>query len=352
MKKMKKVLCIVLAALFLFTMAACTEEQPTAPAGGSGTSAATAATASAGGPVAPKNGDTFKIGYSNEVLVYNSWITLEATLSQLCADEGWEYIKTDANGDPNKQIADLEDLNAQSCDLIFINTTDPEMMTPTINKIVDSGTPVVSLDNVLSDEAKLLTTITANNRQNGILVGNWAADKVKGDIKAVIVSGEKASNICVLRREGCLEGITERRLQTDGNVNIEIVAQMYTDWFADQSISQMEDILARNVEFNLVISEADVMALPIYDLLKQRGMENDVIIASTADAQKEALELIQTCETYATGLNSFIQQAELARDTAKAYFAGETEFPDITYTESACITTDNVANYYDPNATF
>jgi ribose transport system substrate-binding protein len=42
----------------------------------------------------------------------------------------------------------------------------------------------------------------------------------------------------------------------------------------------------------------------------------------------------------------------MARDAAKAYFGGERDFPEITYTESACITKDNVDKYYDPNATF
>lgn len=353
---------VMVALLFTACSSATTNQNATSDESASQAPAASVAataasdtgsdTTAAGTVIKPKNGTQYKIGYSNYVLVYNSWITLEATLAQLCQDKGWDYIKTDANGDINKQISDLEDLDAQQCDFIFVNTTDPAMMTPTINKVVERGTPVVSLDNILGSDTNLLTTITANNRQNGFLVGQWAADKVQGDIKAVIVSGVKGESLCELRREGCLEGITERRLQTQGNCNIQIVAQLYTDWYADQSISQMEDVIARNVDFNLIISEADVMALPIYNLLEQKGMADKVVFAATADAQKEALELIQTTDNYATGLNSFVQQAQLAEQTAEAYFNGQTDFSEITYTESACITKDNVAKYYDPNASF
>ncbi len=313
---------------------------------------ATVAYAEEGGAMTPKNGETFKVGYTNYILVYNSWITLEAKMKEFCEDRGWEYVVTDANGDISKQISDMEDLAAQNCDLIFVNTTDPEMLTPTINAVVEDGTPVVALDNILSSDAKLVTTITADNRKNGYLVGEWAADKVQGDINAVIVSGIKGEQTGQYRRDGCIDGLIEARLQKDGEVNFNVVAQLYTDWHADTSITMMEDVLARNVDFNLIISEADVMALPIYSLLEENGMADKVIFAATADAQKEALELIQTTDNYATGLNSFVQQAELGVAVAENYFNGERDFPDVTYTESACITKDNVDQYYDPNATF
>ena len=358
-KRMRSILVGILAVIMILGLAACSQSAEAEGESKTGSEAVSAldkenteAAASQDGLVEPKNGSTYKIGYSNNILVYNSWITLEATLEQLCGDKGWEYVVTDANGDINKQISDTEDLAAQSCDLIFVNTTDPEMLTPTINAVVEGGTPVIALDNVLSDEAKLLTTITADNRQNGYLVGEWVAGKVKGPIKAVIISGVKGEHICELRREGVLEGITESRLQTDGECSVEIVAQLYTDWYADTSISGMEDVLARNIDFNAIISEADVMTLPVYSLLEERGMADKIIFASTADAQKEALELIQSADNYATGLNSFVQQAEIAVQSAEQYFNGNTDFPDVTYTESACIARDNVMDYYDPDAMF
>ena len=306
-----------------------------------------------GGAVAPKNGETYKVGFSSYILVYNSWITLEAKVKEFCEANGWEYFGTNAEGDINKQIADMEDLAAQNCDLIFINTTDPEIMVPTVNQIVEAGTPVIALDNYLSSDAEVLTTVCTNNYQNGYLVGEWAASKVDGPAKVVILSGVKGEKLCEDRREGCLAGFTESRLQTDGESNVEIVAQIYTDWFADTSIAGMEDVLARNVDFNLIISEADVMALPVYDLLQNKGLADQVIFASTADAQKEALELLVTgVDNYATGLNSFVQQAQMGVDAAKAYFEGEKIFPERTYTETVCITKDNAADYYDPDAIF
>lgn len=358
-KRVRSIFVGILAVTVVFSMIACAQ-----PAGGDKTTETdsggevqdegteTDNAVASKGKAQPKNGSSYKIGYSNNILVYNSWITLEATLSKLCGDKGWEYVATDANGDINKQISDMEDLAAQNCDLIFVNTTDPQMLTPTINGVVEGGTPVIALDNVLSDEAKLLTTITADNRQNGFLVGQWVAEKVDGPIKAVIISGVKGEHICQLRREGVLEGITESRLQADGESSIEVVAQVYTDWYADTSISGMEDVLARNVDFNVIISEADVMALPVYSLLEERGMADKIVFASTADAQKEALELIQSTDNYATGLNSFVQQAKIAVECAQQYFNGNSDFPDVTYTESACITKDNVMDYYDPDAMF
>lgn len=142
-----------------------------------------------------------------------------------------------------------------------------------------------------------------------------------------------------------IEGITEAKLISDGACDFNIVYQMYTDWFEDQTVSQLEDFLARNIDFNLIITEADVMGLPAYQLLVDNGLEDKVVVCSTADAEVRAVELIQDCDTYCTGLNSFVRQGNLATETAEAYFNGETKFLSETFVEGGCITKDNAAEY-------
>ena len=359
MKGKFKVLSIItVAVLVIALLGACsTTSQSGSQSGGSSSeshgSGSGGGEAAAGGVIAPKSGNTYKVGFSSYILVYNSWITLELKVKEFCEANGWEYFGTNAEGDINKQISDMEDLAAQNCDLIFINTVDPEIMVPTVNRIVDAGTPVISLDNYLSSEAKVLTTVCTNNYQNGFMVGQWAAQKVKGPAKAVVLSGERGQKLCEDRRMGCVAGFMEGKLLTDGNANVEIVAQIYTEWFADVTIAGIEDILARNVEFNMIISEADVMALPAYELLKNKGLSDKIVFAATADGEKSALELLTTgVDNYATGLNSFVQQAQMGVDAAKEYFEGRTAFPERTYTETVCINKDNVSGYYDPNAIF
>lgn len=299
------------------------------------------------GAVPPKNGDMYSIGFCNYSLVYDSWTQLEKTVADDCKANGWNYFSTDANGDITKMISDLEDMAAQNLDLIFVNCADPDSLSATIDDVVASGTPVIALDNSLNCDS-LLTTIATNNRENGRLCGEWAASKIKGtEINAIIISGTKGEQTCLDRRQGAIEGLTEAKLISDGACDLNIVYQMYTDWFEDETVTQLEDFLSRGIDFNLIISEADVMALPAYQLLVDNGLEKDIVICSTADAEVRAVELIQNCPTYCTGLNSFVRQGHLASETAQAYFDGETSFPERSYVEGGCVTQENAQSFLD-----
>lgn len=312
--------------------------------------AATDSNMSSGGRK-PRNGKTWKIGYSNFSLVYNSFTCLETTLSKLCKEAGYEYQATDAQGDIMKQISDIEDLSLDS-DIIMVNTLDPDTLVETINDVAEMGIPVIALNGTINPDANILTTIQSDNYTNGVLVGQWIANKLPaGKIRAVILSGDKVNEVGRVRRNSMIEGIMEERLLKEGKCDLEIVAQVYTDWLPEKSAAAMEDILARNVDFDVLISEADVMAMEAMKVLRDAGRK-DVLVAASADAQKEALELIKNGEYGATGLNSFVELANIAAETCAKWIEGETKFPPITYTPSACITIDNVDKYYDPDAIF
>lgn len=360
MKKIKVFVSLALVIAMMVVGVACTQ---TTPEGAAGTDAsnADAAVETVGAAVGemtagakePKNGTAYKIGMSSSVLVYNSYITISNSVEEYAKAEGWECVVTNADGDLAKQISDMEDLAAQGCDIIFINCTDPEMLTPTINTIVEGGTPVVALDGMLSNETNLLTTITANNAQNGYQCGQWAAQKLgSSTMNAIVISGAMGSTVGQERRAGVIEGFTEYAYQNYGDAHVNVVAQYYTDWYADESIKAIEDALARGVDFNVIISEADVMLLPIYEELVGKGIADKYLFVSTADAQKEAIELCLTADNYCTGLNSFTQQASIGIEVAKEYFEGRTKFPELTYTESACIEKSNAEKYFDPDAIF
>lgn len=171
-------------------------------------------------------------------------------------------------------------------------------------------------------------------------------------MNAIVISGAMASTVGQDRRAGAVEGFMEAAYQKHGEAHVNIVGQYYTDWYADQSITALEDALARGVEFNVIISEADVMLLPIYDDLVGKGVADKYLFVATADAQKEAIELCLTAENYVTGLNSFTQQASMGIEVAKAYFNGQSKFPERTYTESVAISKANAEKYFDPNAIF
>ncbi len=342
MKKVIAILVCMVMAVSLFT--GCTTK-----------AADTSATAAvAGGALTPKSGDKFTIGMSMIDMVIPFYVTIQARVAEICKEKGYELITLNAQGDSNKQIADMEDLVTQKCDVILCNSFDTQILTETINRLKDEGTPVIAIDNALDAEAKVLTCVQADNYGNGFAVGKWIAQQMKGTpIKIALLSGQMGTINSLDRRDGLLNGIVEEQLASEGTANVEIIAQGYCEgWAEDAAVTVMEDIISLNEEFNVLMSEADVMTMAAMNVLDEKGMLEGKLIASAADGQKEAFEMIKAGNYGATGLNSPKLIGDLSMDVAARYFAGETEFPNFTYTTAACVTIDNVDQYYDPNSSF
>ena len=68
------------------------------------------------------------------------------------------------------------------------------------------------------------------------------------------------------------------------------------------------------------------MALPAYQLLVDNGLEDDVIICSTADAELRAVELIQDCDTYLYGSEQFCSTGKSGCGSSSALFQWRNAF--------------------------
>lgn len=351
---MKKFFAAALCVLLVTGMlAACSTEGPGAAPSGN----APVEVSSSGGTRTPRSGDKFTVGMSMIDVVIPFYVTIRDTVQTICDDNGWELVVLDAGSDSNKQIGDMEDLVAQGADIILCNSYDTEILTTTINHIRESsGVPIVAIDNALSIDAKVLTCVQADNYGNGYVCGEWVAKQMKGKpIKIAMISGQMGTINSLNRRDGMLAGIIEEQLRSEGTANVEIIAQGYcANWAEDNAVTAMEDIIALNEEFNVLLSEADVMTMAAMKVLDEYKQLDGKLIAACADGQKEAFELIKNGNYGCTGTNSPTKIGEYACDVAGKWFAGSTfgDFPSYTYTPAACVTKENVDQYFDPNATF
>ena len=85
--------------------------------------------------------------YGAEVVTYDrATMNREDLAAKLIAEHGYELITTDARGDLNKQISDVEDMLSQGINYLILNPQDPEAGMR-ITKIAKSkNVPVVVLD--------------------------------------------------------------------------------------------------------------------------------------------------------------------------------------------------------------
>jgi ribose transport system substrate-binding protein len=96
----------------------------------------------------------YKIGFSN-ISVVNSWrVQMVEELKHEAAlhPEVAELYITDAGGDINKQIADIEDLLAKGIDALLVTPASPTALVPVIEEAYESGIPVIVFNSALDGD--------------------------------------------------------------------------------------------------------------------------------------------------------------------------------------------------------
>lgn len=298
--------------------------------------------------------DACTIGISMKTLDAPYFAAQDVAARARAEELGCTAISADAGNDLNKQIADVEDLVAQGVNAIIINVRDSQGLVPAVNAAAAAGVPVIAIDSTIDPSANIVTLVQSSNSQNGMLVGQWLADKTSGqDLKIALISGDQGNEVGQERRLGVIAGLIEGQLKNSGVASFEIVGQGWGNWGNEGGLTAMEDILTAHPDVNVVLGENDSMLLGARNALRAEGLEDQVLLVAAADGQKEALELIKEGQYGATGLNNPALVAATAVDIAKDVIDGkDSDVSSVTYTQPVAITQENVDEYYNPDAVF
>mgnify|MGYP000866026983 CR=1 FL=1 len=347
---------VVLASMLLVLIPGCQTQSPEGAANGGTPAADTKAEVSGTKTDTQKQAKSRKeltIGVSMQTLGAPYFVAQDNALKKKCQELGIKCISIDAQGDVNKQIADIEDLIAQKVDILILNPKDPKGLIPATKACTKAGIPVIIMDNSIDPEADYVTMVQSNNMKNGELVGEWLGEKMRGTpIKMALLSGNQGNMLGVDRREGVIRGLTEAQLRLDNRTSFTVVTQGWGNWTTEGGLKASEDILVAAPETNVIVAENDSMALGAVKAVAAAGKEEDILICAAADGQKEALELIKLGKYGATGLNNPALVAATTLDIALKYLDSERNIPKLINTPAACITKENVDEYYDPNSDF
>lgn len=270
---------------------------------------------------------------------------------------GFTLIALDAQGNMEKQIADVDDLLAQNVDALLINAIDPEAIVPATRAATRAGVPVIGFDTLIDPSGEFVTVVLSNNFENGRAVGAYAAQfYTDKPAKAAVLSGTKGNTPGRDRRTGFFTGFIEQELLTKGKCTLELQVQGWGDWGQEEGLKAMEDIVVAYPDINMLIAENDNMALGAMKAIAEAGMKEQIRIFAVCDGQKEAMALIKNNNEgnyMATGMNDPALVANTAIDVAlEIVQKGASDMPKIYYTPPIAVTKENVDKYYRPNAIF
>ena len=294
-------------------------------------------------PVYAEEEKTYKIGMSIDT-TSQPW---RAGLADDVTKEAEKYDNveltvTDAGGDTNKQISDVEDLITKGVDAILISPAESQPLSAICKTAVEAGIYVVVLDRELAGDG-WTTFIGANNADIGAAAGEFIKEYMtENDLKnLVMIEGSAGTITCVDRTDPVLEAIE--------GTDINVVAEQSANWLQEEAMEVAENLLQANPEgtIDVIYSECDAMTLGVIAALKNAGRD-DVKLVSI-DGQKEALAEVKNGKI--VGEFTYPFPGAKGVQVAMQLIDGE-EVERRIDIDSVFINADNVEDYYDPDAAF
>ncbi|WP_165872740.1 substrate-binding domain-containing protein [Celerinatantimonas diazotrophica] len=297
--------------------------------------------------------EQIKVGFANRTLNGAFFNGLTEYMKIHAKEHGYQLVTTDARGDMNKQISDVEDMIAQGINYLVLNPQDPEAGLRITEIAKRAGIPVIDLDSDISLKAPVVTRVMANNAVDNKMIGEYAVSQF-GDkpMRCVVISGNQGNLVGKARRDGFFTGVIEAQLRKYNHTEFKILSQGWGNWDQQGGLKAMEDqIVAQGNKINCVYSEMDDMALGAIRALKAANKLQGVKVYSH-DGYKKGLEAIINGDLQATASNNPDLLTKKVLNIIQQYQQGKHDFPDYEYITPTLITKDNVKKYYNPKSIF
>lgn len=227
----------------------------------------------------------------------------------------FELIVTDAQGQAEKQVADVKDLIARKVNVIFLAPREFDALAPALQAAKEARIPVFLVDREAAGKAgeDYVAFLGSNFVEQGGRAARWLVAATNAKANIVELTGTPGSSVARDRSQGFQEELKSRP-------NMKLIASETGDFTRAGGQQAMEKIIkAKGKQITAVFAHNDQMALGAIQALKAAGMQpgTDVVIVSV-DGEKEALQAIINGELGAT-VESSPRFGPLAFDTLEKY---------------------------------
>ena len=234
-------------------------------------------------------------------------------------------IYSDAGWDANNQLSQVEDLISKKVDMILIAAVDSNAAKTAVKMANDANIPIMAFTNAIGDNesgeyAGLVTYVGQNEVETGKLTGEMAK-KLLGDKggKVVLIEGKPGTSPQINRRKGVLEALAT-------NKNIQVVYTQTSNWEKEQALKIVEDLIQKNQEMNIIITQDDNSAVGAGMALKEANLKDKVFVLGLGGS-KEGLNAVKAGVIDGTTYMSAVEEGSKAIETAAKTLKGEKVSP-------------------------
>ncbi|WP_320122998.1 ABC transporter substrate-binding protein [uncultured Sphaerochaeta sp.] len=252
------------------------------------------------GIVWPKKADLF-VGFSQADLS-STWRTVESDNMKAEADKrGYKIAITNAEGDQEKQISNVESLLAQGCNVMVIVAIDADGIQPALDACREKNVPVIMKARGSNGTAGVdfVTQIMSDFVFEGETAGKWID-------AAVTAKGLSSVNIAEI--QGIIGG-SDVRDRSQGFHNVidksskyKLVSQQSANWSRSEAQELAQNIIqATNGQIDAIYCHNDEMALGVSTALQAAGLViNEDVFLVGVDGMLEAFDAIKSGKLSAT----------------------------------------------------
>jgi ribose transport system substrate-binding protein len=212
----------------------------------------------------------YTVGFTSQGTFNGFGLMLDATFRWAAgeSDQVAEIVGTNGDGDPNKQIAAMEDLIQRGVDIIVIQPLGQAALSAPVDRAIEAGIPVVTcLDSVETDS--FVSRVDVDLYRIAFEVTRAMAEDMGGQGKAVIFSGIPGVDAAEIWKTAATDALSQFP-------DIEIVATEFSDWSVAKAKSLMTQVLAREGDIDGFFAGGAENAIGAIQAISEAGGEMPV----------------------------------------------------------------------------
>ena len=336
---MKKLLALVLAVLMVVAVfAGCASSNGSSSTADDQSSSAASGDDATSGDDAASEGP-YKFGYAPPTMNNPFFVYIEGVMKD-SLHEGDELVTIDPQQDNARQVAGVEDLCTQGCDVVLLCPFDSEGIRPALDACKEAGVHVVNFDTDVTDEDLVDVILVSDNVNAGYVMGQRLVEDFPDGAQIAILNsptGQATRD----REQGFRNAIEEAGGEDAGYV---IVATQDGRGETQSALAPAENILQANPDVDAFFAINDPSAMGVVAALEAQGKAGEVHVYGV-DGAPEGKQAMKEGTMHGSGAQSPKGLAEGSVELGYKILAGEDVGEHKQYVETFAITPDNVDEY-------
>lgn len=224
------------------------------------------------------------IGMSVPGLQFPFFVTMRDQAEEAAAELGARIVFADGQNDSAKQTADIEGFISRGVDAILISPITVDSQVPVMERAMEAGIPVASVDRKANTD-NILVHVGADNVEGGRAAARYIIEQLGGSGRVIELEGTPGASAAIDRSTGFNEVMDES--------DVEIIASQPADFNRAEAQTVMENLIQSNPDFDAVFGANDEMIIGAIEAMRGSGIEVEDIVTVGFDATPDAFSYIE-----------------------------------------------------------